>query len=817
LPSVGVSLAGPTGAVTVNPVQTTTYQLQPTSNPITFGSGANIKVAGVYSAAVKGGTAARYSITNQGYLRGGYYGIELARGAMVTNAGTISGGRRGIVFAAGGTVANAGTIAGYDGVELALAGVVTNTGTIGSYTTRIGVLLDHGGSVTNAASGRVNGGVSSAAGTLFLDNAGYLYAGGTAVTVHGGATISNAADASIVGGSKGMQIDKTSLAVTVTNAGKIGGARDPRNGLGVEIDADNVVLNNLSTGNIYAPALGAMKINGNGVRVTNAGQISANSNFGPGILAQRDTIVNLSSGVITGFFYGVGLAGGRLTNAGKIESEETVAVMMNGKGSIFNKVGGIITGYQTAVDLNGGAGSTLINGGMISATTGDGVIIGAATVSNWAKGVITGTNGVFAAGGSVTNAGKITGSSADGVQFSHGGALTNVAGASIKGHVDGLAVGGGAGTVTNSGQITGVKAGVLLSTGGSVANKAGGQVTATTYKGVGMELDGAGSVTNQAGGQITATYGVIIKGGASSITNAGTIAGTFASVMFEGGGANTLTLNTGSSLLGAAVGGTVSGASNSLVLKGTGTANNRFFYFDRLAKQGPGTWTLNGSSDFGGAIIGAGVLQVGDAAHAGVQVVVTGSMVNNGVLVAADGEIDIAGAVSGGGSASIGAGSVLNLESSFSQNVAFTATTGVLKLAQSQTYNGTISGLAGNDAIDLADVEFNGGTHAVFTDNGAHTGGVLTVANGTETAHIRLAGDYTTAVFAVFNDPAGGTDVAVQDGGAAARPASTHALVHAIAAMGGSQGGDHGTASPEPGRTAALLLTTPHPGGRSYG
>jgi outer membrane autotransporter protein len=62
---VGVALSHPSRADTVNPVQTTTYNLAPSNNPITFGSGTKINA---FNDAVYGSSAANWTITNQGYL-----------------------------------------------------------------------------------------------------------------------------------------------------------------------------------------------------------------------------------------------------------------------------------------------------------------------------------------------------------------------------------------------------------------------------------------------------------------------------------------------------------------------------------------------------------------------------------------------------------------------------------------------------------------------------------------------------------------------------------------------------------------------------
>ena len=67
----------------------------------------------------------------------------------------------------------------------------------------------------------------------------------------------------------------------------------------------------------------------------------------------------------------------------------------------------------------------------------------------------------------------------------------------------------------------------------------------------------------------------------------------------------------------------------------------------------------------------------------------------------------------------------------------FTSQTGILELAQSQSYTRTVTGIATKgqgDFLELDDIAFVGASQATYVDNGSHTGGVLTVTDGTHTA-----------------------------------------------------------------------------------
>ena len=122
------------------------------------------------------------------------------------------------------------------------------------------------------------------------------------------------------------------------------------------------------------------------------------------------------------------------------------------------------------------------------------------------------------------------------------------------------------------------------------------------------------------------------------MTNTGTIGGGVGSVAFAGTGANTLTLGTGSTLNGGAYGSKASGATNALVLQGSGTANNNFTNFNTLTADASGTWTLGGNSSFGDTTVSTGTLSV------------TGSLTSKTLEIQASARLTDAGDVSVDGS-----------------------------------------------------------------------------------------------------------------------------------------------------------------------
>jgi len=137
--------------------------------------------------------------------------------------------------------------------------------------------------------------------------------------------------------------------------------------------------------------------------------------------------------------------------------------------------------------------------------------------------------------------------------------------------------------------------------------------------------------------------------------------------------------------------------------------------------------------------------------------------------------------VSDGGSVTIGGGSLnentgLILDSSdtvmwitasataeippaYEGSVTFEAPTGTLILDDSAEFSGTISGLSGQDALDLKDINF--ATVQTPTYSGTSAGGSLAVTDGAHTADIHLSGNYLGATFVPTSDSHGGTMLAL--------------------------------------------------------
>jgi hypothetical protein len=102
-------------------------------------------------------------------------------------------------------------------------------------------------------------------------------------------------------------------------------------------------------------------------------------------------------------------------------------------------------------------------------------------------------------------------------------------------------------------------------------------------------------------------------------------------------------------------------------------------------------------------------------------------------------------------------GGTAEIEGPGTQSVTFTGTTGTLAIDHSLAFTGAITGLAGADALDLADVSYGAATTATFLGNTA--GGTLTVSDGSHTAAIDLTGNYLSSSWTLSSDGHGGTMV----------------------------------------------------------
>jgi autotransporter-associated beta strand protein len=228
-------------------------------------------------------------------------------------------------------------------------------------------------------------------------------------------------------------------------------------------------------------------------------------------------------------------------------------------GAVLNRSTGVITGGLAFIAPSGG---TVTNAGEISGLTFSGasenagisVTDGPGNITNTSSGKISGTDGIdLEAGGAVANAGTISGTgeiggTGAGVFLANGGSVTNNAGAKITGVEEGILS-----SLPFSGDteetVTPVAKAALAAPAVAVSNS--GTISGPT----GVEIDNGGQVTNNAGGFIQGTDedGIVSRPEETLpaplvVVNSGTIQGAADGIDLAGGG--TVTNNAGGTIIG---------------------------------------------------------------------------------------------------------------------------------------------------------------------------------------------------------------------------------------------------------------------------
>ena len=301
-------------------------------------------------------------------------GVTLAVSGTLTNASTI-GGYAVVLDTA--TLVNTGMIGSY--VSLVDAGLLTNIGTIGVTVTvtgtgslsnslviggyYYGARLLAGGTVSNAAGGRISGakvGITVASGLTVSSNVAVI---GNAGTISGTAQY-------------GIDLH---LAGRVTNAagGTISGYA------GLDLAAGGTLVN-AAGGLISGTSTSGVRVAGSPATVANAGTISGGA---VGVYAVKAVATIGNSGLISGARYGIELLAG---------------------GSVTNAAGGTISGNgYPGLRIAGGPG-TLANAGTVSGGTGYAVQF----TGTYANRLIVSPGAVFVGnvlGGSGSNVLELTG------------------------------------------------------------------------------------------------------------------------------------------------------------------------------------------------------------------------------------------------------------------------------------------------------------------------------------------------------------------------------------------------------------------------
>lgn len=517
------------------------------------------------------------AITNGGEIRGAQFGIvtyssyDPATGAFVgtitdttiDNSGTITGENDdGIRLAGGGTITNSGTIQGLvqnqyggtDGVSIfshndqdleGYSGTLINEegGVVSGL--RAGAALSSGGTVINAGTitgegqgvfiqGNALDGVEREGQNAALENSGTITGTGNfGGTYQGGYAVSF-----------GSNLDTA----TLVNSGTI--ASDFAEGVSQGSLADLTITNQEGgvieggTSGIYGGSSGTMTI-------ANAGTIRGNGAY-DGFDASPDagitigtadssvtnsgTISGAGAGVTTAYVFNeelgdiVGIAiNTQITNSGTILGEANDGVRLIGGGTVTNS--GTIRGE----------GSALSDGVSIYPFEQQSLEGYVSTVTNAEDGEISGTRFgvILSGGGTVENAGTITGEGPGGVLIQRGAGLVDETGHD--------------GTLVNSGTITGTTGygAVILVTDTLTLDNSGtitGATSGAVIEGLSVseDIEQTGSLTNS--GTITgsATYGAALAGflDTAELANSGTIEGGAWGVVLGNFGEGTL-VNTG--------------------------------------------------------------------------------------------------------------------------------------------------------------------------------------------------------------------------------------------------------------------------------
>lgn len=285
----------------------------------------------------------------------------------------------------------------------------------------------------------------------------------------------------------------------------------------------------------------------------------------------------------------------------------------SGDGNVFtNGTSGVITTTGTganAIAASSG-GNTLVNNGSITTQNGasrglaitgttsndNNTLINTGTITTQGPQshglyVQTGNNSTFNNSGTITTAGagaRAIYSVGQSASITNTGTL--------------LTTGGSAGATANNTVFMQGNAAVLLNSGtiearganadGVLSNTVGSSFTAT--------------IQNLAGGQIISQAGPAIRtlNGATTIINAGLIAGNGGQALAGGNGNINFILQTGSQITGLADGGN---GNNQVRLQGSGTVDNAFTRFQTLTMEGD-NWTWAGTGTFADTFINSGTL-----------------------------------------------------------------------------------------------------------------------------------------------------------------------------------------------------------------
>jgi hypothetical protein len=136
---------------------------------------------------------------------------------------------------------------------------------------------------------------------------------------------------------------------------------------------------------------------------------------------------------------------------------------------------------------------------------------------------------------------------------------------------------------------------------------------------------------------------------------------------------------------------------------------------------------------------------------------VAGAVDNSGVILDQSSSITVGGDLSGSGHVELSGTATVEFGGQSSNDIALDANaTGLIVFDHSAGFSGTISGLNGDDQLDLRDLQFGANTTMAYADDG-QGGGVLTISDGVQSVQLHLHGAYQLGDFTLGSDGQGGS------------------------------------------------------------
>jgi hypothetical protein len=309
---------------------------------------------------------------------------------------------------------------------------------------------------------------------------------------------------------------------------------------------------------------------------------------------------------------------------------------------------------------------------------------------------------------------------------------------------------------------------VSVTNGGTVSGSFG--IQATGHLGGNVVVINNGTVTAQTSNAIDVTQNFALATGSSTITNTGTILGAVGhgAIEVDGNASGTVTIhNLSSGFIDAAANSPANQAISETVANITIDNDGQIVGDVSLANttfnnNSGAVWTISGSNMFGAGIDvinNAGTIDVIGNSSFTAAGILT--INNTGTVNVKSGALVIAGSVTGTGSIIVENGASLEISGSVAANeiMTFAGTTGTVKLDLPPS-NITIAGMAGNDGIDLAGFDSNSITIGAIAYNTISNTTAVPISDAHgHSTTLTLVENYTGSTFTPSSDNNGGTTI----------------------------------------------------------